>query len=149
MANLVYNYFKKALLTGSFGGGINPNASPFGTIYCVLVGSGYVPNDDTHIYRSSLTNEITGTYPTGGFALSSPGISLDTGGNQGVLTASNIVMYNVTFGTIPYAAVLYGSTGLGIASDPLMVYIDLLTYNAVTSGTFQISWAAGGVLAIT
>ncbi len=150
MANAISNYFKKALLIGSFGGGINVNALPFGTLYCALVGSGYTFDIDLHIYRSSLTNEITGSgYTAGGFVLSSPSVQYDTSANQGILFASNISIQNITFNTSAQAAVLYGSTGLGIASDPLICYIDFVTGQAITAGTFQITWAAGGVLAIS
>ena len=144
MANLVYNYFKKAILVGS----INLQSSP--TLYCMLVGSGYTPNDDTHIYRSSVTNEITGSnYISGGFAVSSPSVQYGTDVNQGILYASTIVLANVTFNTSPRAAVLYGSSGQGSASDPLFAYIDFTTDQAVTAGTFQINWASGGVLAVS
>lgn len=148
MANLVYNYFKKALLVGSW----NTGAAAFGTfpVYCMLVGSGYAPNDDTHIYRSSVTNEITGSnYTAGGFALSSPAVSYDTSVNQGIFDAADVLLANVTFNTSAQAAVLYGSTPQGSASDPLMAYIDFTTGQAVTAGTFQITWASGGILALT
>ncbi len=148
MANLVFNYFKKALLVGSF----NMQSAAFGTfpVYCMLVGSGYVPNDDTHIYRSSVTNEIAGSnYISGGFALSSPGVSYDTSLNQGIFTAGNVFLANITFGTSAQAAVLYGSTPAGAPSDPLIAYIDFTTGQAVTAGTFQITWPAGGILALT
>lgn len=144
MANSIFNYFKKAVLVGSF----NLNTSP--PIYCMLVGSGYTANIDTHIYRASVTNEIAGSgYTAGGFALSSPLVTQNDTDNQGVLDASDVLLANITFGTDAQAGVLYGSSGLGIASDPLIAYIDFVTGQAVTAGTFQIQWASGGILAIT
>lgn len=144
MANLVYNYFKQAVLQGSF----NCQGSP--TLYFMLVGSGYTPDGDTHVYRSSVTNEIAGSgYPAGGFALSSPLVTTNNTDNTGVLDASDISIQNITFGTDARAAVIYGSSGLGVASDPLVAYIDFVTDQAVTAGTFQITWAAGGILALT
>lgn len=148
MANFVYNYGKKALLVGSFNVGSTSGTFPL-RLYCMLVGSGYSPDIDAHVYRSSVTNEITGTYTAGGFALSSPLVTQDNTGNQGVLDASDVLLATVTYGTIPYYGVLYGSSGLGSASDPLLCAIDLVTYNPVTAGTFQIQWSASGILAIT
>ncbi len=83
------------------------------------------------------------------FALSSPGVTSDTSLNQGILTGSNILLATITFGTSVRAAVLFCSTPLGSASDPLIAYIDFTTDQAVTAGTFQITWAAGGILALT
>lgn len=143
MANLVYNYFKQALLQGSF----NLAASP--PIHVALVSNSYSPNDDTDIYRSSLTNVVTPSNYTATFALSSPAILKDTGVNQGILDGSDILLANVTFGTSVRACVLFGSTAAGSASDPLIAYIDFLTDQSVTAGTFQIQWAAGGILALT
>lgn len=148
MANLVYNYGKKALLQGSFNVGSTSGTFPL-RLYCMLVGSGYTPDNDAHSYRSSVTNEITGTYTAGGFVLSSPLVTQDNTGNQGVLDASDVLLATVTFGTAVRAAVLYGSSGLGAASDPLLCYVDFGSDLAVTAGTFQITWASGGILAIT
>lgn len=143
MANLVYNSFKMGVLLGSY----KLQALP--TLCCALVGSGYTPDMDAHKFRSSLTNEITGSnYNAGGFVVSSPLVTQDDTGNQGVLDASDILIANVTFNTSPRAGVLYGSTG-SAAADPLFAYIDFTTDQAVTAGTFQIQWAAGGILALT
>ena len=148
MANLVYNYAKQAILAGSFNMGSSTSTWPM-RIFCMLVGSGYAANDDTHIYRSAVTNEITGTYTAGGFALSTPTVAYNTSTNQGVFDAADVLLATVTFGTAVRAAVLYGSSGLGAAADPLLCYVDFGSDLAVTAGTFQITWASGGILAIT
>lgn len=148
MANLVYNYFKQAVMAGSFNLAATSGTFPM-RVFCMLVGSGYAPNDDTHVYRSSVTNEITGTYTAGGFALSSPLFSTSTTSNQGILDASDVMLATVTFGTAVRAAVLYGSSGLGAASDPLICYLDFGSDLSVTAGTFQITWNASGILALT
>lgn len=146
MASAIYNYFKKAVLQGSLNLATTGNMKP----YFTLVGSGYTPDVDTHLYRSSLTNEITGSnWAAGGYALSSPTITQDDTNNQGVFDAADVLLANVTFNTNPQAAVIYGSSGLGIASDPLFGYIDFGATYPVTAGTFQITWASGGILALT
>ena len=145
MANLVFNYFKKSVLVGSF----NLQSTP--PIWLALVTNSYSPNNDTDIYRSSLTNVVapSGISNGGFFSLSSPLVTQDDTNNQGVLDGSDILLANVTFGTSVRAAVLFGSSGLGAASDPLIAYIDFTTDQAVTAGTFQITWASGGILALT
>ena len=147
MANLVYNSFKRGLMYGSFKFDSGQGATT--PIYVTLVGSGYAPNDDTDIYRSSLTNIVTPSNYVAFFALSSPLLTVDTVGNQGVLDGSDILLANVTFGTDVRACVLWASTPQGAASDPLIAYIDFTTGQTVTAGTFQITWAAGGILALT
>jgi len=145
MANAVYNYFKKALLVGSF----NLQSTP--PVWIALVTNSYSADVDTHIYRSSLTHIMvaSGLGNGGYFALSSPLVTQNDAGNQGILDGSDILLANVTFGTSVRAGVLFGSSGLGVASDPLIAYVDFLTDQAVTAGTFQIIWASGGILALT
>jgi len=144
MANAVFNSFKLGLLQGSF----NLAASP--TVYFVLVGSGYTADIDSHLYRSSVTDEIAGSnYNQGGYALSGPTLRQDDTNNQGILDGTDILLANITFDTSPRACVLYGSSGLGVDSDPLIAYIDFGSDQAVTAGTFQITWAAGGIIALT
>lgn len=143
----VYNYFKKAVLSGS-GLGATSGTFPF-RVYCVLVGSGYTPDYDAHNFRNDVTNEITGTlYVVGGFALSSPLVSQNDTSNSGELTGSNIFFANETHSTTAVATVLYGSSGLGSASDPLFCYLELASSGPVTAGTFQIQWS-NPILALT
>lgn len=145
MANSVFNYFKKAVMVGSF----NLQSTP--PIWIALVSNSYTADIDAHIYRSSLTQVVapSGLGNGGFFALSSPLVTQDNTNNQGVLDGSDILLANVTFGTSVRAAVLFGSTSAGAASDPLIAYVDFTTDQSVTAGTFQITWASGGILALT
>lgn len=147
MANLVYNNFKEGLLVGSYK--LSTGQASTTPIFIALVSNSYTADPDTHIYHSSLTNIVTPSNFTASFALSSPLVTQDDTGNQGVLDGSDILMANVTFGTTVRAAVLFASSGLGSASDPLIAYVDFTTDQAVTAGTFQITWAAAGILALT
>lgn len=145
MANEVYNAFKQGLLQGSWNG--TANTPP---IWCLLVGAGYTADVDAHDFRSDLDNEITGSnYNAGGFALSSPVVSTDAATNQARLDAGDVFIANITFNTDAAGAVLYGSTAAGASGDPLICFVDFGGAQAVTAGTFQITWAAGGILAIT
>jgi hypothetical protein len=151
MANAVYNIFKKqvqqgsynlALTSGTFSGGVGP-------IYGALVGSNYTVDVDLHAYHDDLTEVVTPSNYVASFLVSSPVITTNNTTNQGVLDAADILLANVTFGSAVRACVLFGSSGLGSASDPLIAYMDFLSNQEVTAGTFQIQWNASGVLALT
>ena len=151
MANFIFNYAKKALLSGSF----NFNGST--TLKMLIATNSFAPDIDAHAYRSVIsgTLEISGAgYTAGGFFLSSPNVQQDNTGNQGILYATSMTLTPITFTSGLYG-VIYSSSGLGAASDPLIAALDLGTdpasgnYWAVTAGTFNISTPAAGVLALT
>lgn len=151
MANAVYNVFKKQVMQGSYNFGLTSGThnGGVGPIYCALVGSNYTVDVDTHNYVNDLTEVVTPSNYVQYFALSSPLITTNNTTNQGVLDASDILIATVTFGSAVRAAVLFGSSGLGSASDPLIAYIDFTSNQEVTAGTFQIQWNASGILALT
>jgi len=145
MANGVPNAFKQGLLLGSFATLASSPAPWF-----VLVGSGYTFDPDAHDFMDSVTDQIAGSnYNQGGYALSSPVISTNATNNEAIFDAADVFIANITFDTDAQAAVIYGSSGSGAAADPIIAYIDFGSGQAVTAGTFQITWAAGGILALT
>jgi hypothetical protein len=156
MANFIFNYGKKAFLVGSFNVGATTGTFPL-TLKCLIATNSYSPDIDNHVYRSVIsgTLEISGAgYTAGGFFLSSPNVQQDNTLNQGILYSTNMVLTPITFSSGLYA-VLYGSSGLGAASDPLLGAWDLGTdpstgnYWALTAGTFNINTPATGWLALT
>ena len=156
MANFIYNYFKKAVAVGSFNLGATTGTFPL-RLKLLIATNSYTPDIDTHAYRGSIsgTLEISGSgYTAGGIELSSPNVQQDDTGNQGVLYATNLSLTPITFTSGLYA-VLYGSSGLGASSDPLVCALDLGTdpasgnFWAVTAGTFNINFPAAGILAFT
>lgn len=151
MANLVYNIFKKQVMQGSYNFGLTSGtfSGGAGPIYIALVGSNYTPDGDLHNYVDDLTEVVTPSNYVAYFALSSPLVTTNNTTNQGVLDGSDILLATVTFGSAVRACVLFGSSGLGVASDPLITYVDFNSNQSVTAGTFQITWAAGGILALT
>lgn len=144
MADIIYNKFKQGLLQGSYA--LGTAALP---IYVALVNNSYAPNIDTDLYATTpLVYQIIGTnYTAGGVALSSPNIELNATKDAGILWGSNIQWDNATF-TARWA-VLYGSSGAGMASDPLICAFDFATDKAVAAGTFQIQWSANGIIQCT
>jgi hypothetical protein len=152
MANLIYNAFKRGLMVGSYNLGITSgtSATGVGRVLIALVGSNYTPDGDAHAFLTSVGSEVV--TPSNYVAYIVPsGVTFATNNstNQGVLDMTDILIANVTFGSAVNACVLYGSSGLGAASDPLYAYIDFTTNQSVTAGTFQITWASGGVIALT
>lgn len=149
MANAIYNYFKQAVMQGSYNLGNLP-------VYVALATNSYVPDIDNDQYLAHVIGtagqEVSGVaYTSPGVALSSPTVTKDTTDDEGVFDGADILWAAATFGSAAYA-VLYGSSGLGTASDPLICAVDLGTdpatgnYWAVTAGTFQITWNAEGIL---
>lgn len=115
------------------------------TIKVMLCTSSYTPSQTTHAYKSSVTNEVTGTgYTAGGATLgsttatkSSLTVSLDAADTS--WTSSTI--------TARYA-VIYKSTGSD-ATSPVLGYVDFGADATSTSGTFTITWDAAGVFTWT
>ena len=144
MANSVYNAAKEALLLGSFNfeGATN-------RLYMALVSNSYTPDVDTEVYHSQLTHVVAPSNYTAYILVSSPLVTTNNTTNQGVLDASDLLLANVTFNTSVRAGVLFWSSGLGSASDPLLAYLDFTTDQAVTAGSFTVTFNASGVLALT
>lgn len=141
MADAIYNKFKAGLLQGSY----NLTSLP---LYVALVTSSYTFDAD-HDYVSVIgTGEVGGVgYSTGGLAVSSPNVEEDDTGDQGVLWGTNIVWDGGTF--TARAGILYGSSGLGFASDPLVAFYDFTEDKTVTAGTFTLQFNAAGMLNCT
>lgn len=112
------------------------------TIKVMLCTATYAPAQDTHQYKSSVTNEITGTgYTAGGAALTSVVVSYAT--KVMTFTAANTSWASATF-TARYA-VVYDSTPATDATRPLICWIDFGVDTTVTAATFTITWDALGI----
>jgi len=116
-------------------------------IKVMLCTSSYVPDQDAHIYKSSVTNEVTGTgYTAGGATLGSKTITYTAGTNTITLDAADTSWSSATI-TARYA-VIYVSTGTD-ATSVLLGYVDFGQDMTATNGTFQITWDAAGIFTIT
>lgn len=139
MASLIYNKFKTGAMQGSYNLGSFP-------VYCMLVTDVYTADAD-HAYRSEITNEVTGIgYTSPGVALSSPTVTQDDTDDEGVFDDTANVTWGDNTTITARAAVLYGSSGLGAASDPLIAYIDFGADQTSSNGGFDITWNAEGIL---
>lgn len=119
------------------------------TIKAMLTTSAYTPNQDTHQYKSDVTNEVSGTgYTAGGLTLANCTISYDgatntlkldcddfSWGTSATFTARNLVVYDDTPGSD--------------ATRPLIMYVNFAQDIPVTSSTFSATVNAGGLCTVT
>ena len=118
------------------------------TIKVMLSTSGYTPNQDTHVHKSDVTNEVVGAgYSAGGATLAGKTITYDAGTNITKFDADDAVWSPATI-TARYA-VIYGATPALPADQPLLGYIDFGGDYISTDGEFRIAWHADGILKLT
>lgn len=117
-------------------------------IKVMLCTSTYTPDQDTHRYKSSVTNEVTGTgYTAGGATLTSPTFTYTAATNVFMLDAADTSWASSTI-TARYA-VIYDSTPATDATRPLLGYVDFGADVVSTAGTFTITWDAAGIFTVT
>ena len=137
----IYGLFLKSLANKE----INLNTDSIKVMLCT---SAYVPNQDTHQYKSSITNEITGTgYTAGGVALGSVVTTYTAASNTLMLDAADAIWATATF-TARYA-VIYDATPATDATRPLISYVDFGADVQATAAEFKLSWDALGIVSIS
>ena len=122
-------------------------ASGGDTIKVALVTSSYTFTPDTHDFFDDITNEVTGTgYTAGGATLGSQACTLDTTDNELVFDGADVTWASSTI--TARGAVIYKSTGVS-STSPLIAFIDFTTNRTSDGGTFQITFAAEGIVNIS
>ena len=117
-------------------------------IKVMLCTSAYVPDQDAHRYKSSVTNEVTGTgYTAGGATLTSPTFTYTAATNVLMLDAADTSWASSTI-TARYA-VIYDSTPATDATRPLIGYVDFGADVVSSAGTFSITWDSAGIFTLT
>ena len=121
------------------------------TVKTSLHTSTYTPNQDTHQFQSSLTNELaaTGNYATGGATISPLTGTYTAGTNTYSVAGTNASWTNLTMSAASRYAVVYDSTPGTSGTNPLAIYVDFGADQTVSGATFTIQWAAGGILAFS
>lgn len=122
------------------------------TLKLMLVTTGYSFNQDTHRYKSSITNEVSGSgYTAGGATLSGVSVSYNTSTNVLSFDANDVSWDPVTLtgANAAAGAVLYNSSPGSDATRPLLIYIDFEDTFEPQGGELTIEWAAGGIGAVT
>jgi hypothetical protein len=118
------------------------------TLKVMLCTSSYTPAQDTHQYKSDITNEVSGTgYTATGATLGSVTVTYTGATNKWVLDAADSSWTTSTI-TARYA-VVYDASPASDAVRPLICYVDFGADVSTTAGTFQITWAAGGIVEFT
>jgi len=137
MADVIYNAFKMNIMNG----GIDLDTD---TINVMLVTSSYTPNQDTHIDRADVTNEVSGTgYSSGGAAIGSKTVTQDDTDNEGVFDGADVTWSTATI--TARGAVIYLSTGVA-ANDLLICYLDFGSDQSSSAADFTIAWNAEGIV---
>ena len=114
-------------------------------IKVMLCTSAYTPDQDTHQYKSSVTNEVTGTgYTAGGATLGTVVVSYTAGTNTLMFDAADTTWASSSI-TARYA-VIYDSTPATDATRPLIAYIDLDSDRTSVASEFKLTWNASGII---
>jgi len=129
MASTAYDSYMDDVLTG--------NIIKTDTYYVMLCTSTYAPNKGTHLKRSDVTNEVTGTgYTAGGQAIV-PTFSKDTTNHKEAITFPQVTWPSSTI-TARYA-VYYKSRGGLATADELVCVDDFVSDVVTTSGTLTLA----------
>lgn len=118
----------------------------------MLVTSSYTPNQDTHRYKSDVTNEVSGTgYTAGGATVGSVVSSYNTTTNVWSFDGADVSWTTATLNgaNSPRYGVLYDSTPSTDATRPLIGWVDFGVDTPVTSGTLSVTWDAAGIGYVT
>lgn len=130
-------------LLKALNGGINL-AGTTPSVKVMLCTSAYTPNQDTHIVKSDVTGEVTGTgYVAGGATLT--GVAVTYNGTVSpnlVSVTANAVSWANSSITARYA-VIYDAN-----SNNLIAYVDFVSDYTSSNGTFQITWDSNGIFQI-
>lgn len=122
------------------------------TIKAMLVTSSYTPNQDTHEFKSDVTNEVAAGsgYTAGGITLTSKTTTTDAATNEVRLDAADITWTVPSGGSLSASyIVIYKDSGTA-STSPLLGWGDfgqVMTSSASgTTAPFSITWDATGVL---
>lgn len=115
------------------------------TLKAMLCTATYVPNQDTHQYKSSVTNEITGTgYTAGGKTLTNVTVAYNPSTNALVLDADDPVWADSTLSA--GVVVIYDDTPA--TNKPLIAYGVFSETVSSTAAPFTVQLPATGILSL-
>lgn len=132
MADVTYTSFYEDLCNGD----IVPATDTF---KCLLVTSTYAPDKDTHVRRSDVTNEVSGTGYAAGGATVTCTVGKNTSTDRVTLTFSSPSWSTATI--TARGAVIYKSRGGASSADELVAYSDFGSDITSTAGTFAVTFS--------
>ena len=108
------------------------------TFKVMLTTSAYTPNQDTHVFRSDVTNEVaaSGTYAAGGLSLGSATVTYDGATNELRITFPDVSATGATL--TARTAVIYKSRGGAASADELVAYATESADVSSTAATFTV-----------
>lgn len=116
------------------------------TIKCMLATNSAAPSQTTWQYKSSVTNEVTGTgYTAGGATLASKTEVITA--QVKALDAADVTWASSTI-TARYAYI-YDDGPATDATKPLLAYVDFGADMSSAGGNFTITWDAAGIITFT
>jgi hypothetical protein len=119
------------------------------TIKVMLCTSSYTPDQDTHQYKSSVTNEVSGTgYTATGVTLSVSSQPTYTSGTNTMAFDAGDASWSSSTITARYA-VVYDATPGTDATRPLIMYVDFGADVSTTAGTLTLTWDSAGLCSVT
>lgn len=106
--------------------------------------AGYVADLDAHEFRSSVTNEVTGTgYTAGGVALTGEALTIDAATNRVKIDAAD-----ADFGVVTFSAgtqvIVYVDTG-NPATDRIVSQHAFVSAQSPSATAFSVTWHADGI----
>lgn len=117
------------------------------TARAMLCTSTYVPNQDTHRFKSDVTGEVTGTgYTARGVALTTKTASFNTSTNVLTLSCDSPAWATSTI-TARYL-VFYMDTGTD-STSPLLTYVDFGANQSSSANTFSYVVPSTGIAQFT
>jgi hypothetical protein len=130
MASLIYNSFWEDLARGA----IDLDTDTFKVM---LTTSTYTEDKDSHLKRSSVTNEVTGTGYTAGGASTTVTVTKDTANDRLDVTIGAASWSTATI--TARKAVIYKSRGGASSADELVAVIDFGSDVVSSGGTWSLS----------
>lgn len=130
MASIIYN----SAIDDNARGAIDWDSDTFKQL---LVTSSYTPDKDTHLKRSDVTNEVTGTGYTAGGVTVAATVAKDLTNDRVTVSFAAPSWANSTI--TAKGSVIYKSRGGASSADELVAYIDFGSSVSSSGGTFSVS----------
>lgn len=116
-----------------------------GTPKFYITTASYTPDQDNHIFLSSVTNEASGTnYPSGGITLTNVVVNVDASTNKATLDADDITTAGLSISACRWGIIVV-STGTA-STSPLIAYCDLSEGAGGNVPFTGMAWDANGIV---